>query len=639
MRRVPDSNYPVRDLFGKGKHGFGPGDKTNGTIATIPGAAFMNAVQEEIAGVIEGLGVALDPENNNQLGETLLQKMAVAVESVAALRELDGSKLQMITLAGYYAGQPGRGGGVFVADAADTASPDNGGTIIVDSVGTRWKRQAGEIDIKHFGALGNDRADDTAALNRALDWAETSGQILHFSDGIYRITTPIVRNQASWWQGGLVVEKRKGGADIQRGSWLHIDHNGTGIRFDGSDGYFTGVKISGMGIIRNQPEPAGASWQPTANGYDFWLEATVSAEFADMLHFRSNKGYYCGGNKAKNTGVGRMNFYRIRGQFFEKGIVIDHAYDTCRIDQLHAWTFWRDSELVHQYTHQNLDVIHLYRCDNPLLSNIFSIFARSGLRCSQGDAGGVAKFKLTQADFDRGHHGLWVDASNKNQVTGMGASLSAQGETDSGNSVLIEGNNSKISLLGLHAKMSGGAAVRVGGTGNLVTCTGLIVEEYDSGNTGQAAVEVADFNRINILGKPEIAKTTGNGSGGKYSYTGFISVDDWRSYTPAVQGQNGVALDNVTSDCLYKLVGTTVSVRIDLSISANGTAAGNLQVKRPPYLSSGVWVSGGREIKKGGKAVTLTLENAWDYILINNYDNTYPVADGTRIVGTINYAI
>ena len=59
MRRVPDSNYPVRDLFGKGKHGFGPGDKTNGTIATIPGAAFMNAVQEEICNVIEHANLKL----------------------------------------------------------------------------------------------------------------------------------------------------------------------------------------------------------------------------------------------------------------------------------------------------------------------------------------------------------------------------------------------------------------------------------------------------------------------------------------------------------------------------------------------------------------------------------------------------
>ena len=86
MRRVPDSNYPVRDLFGKGKHGFGPGDKTNGTIATIPGAAFMNAVQEEIANVIEGMGVALDPENNAQLLDVLKKRIAPMLGSIADLR-------------------------------------------------------------------------------------------------------------------------------------------------------------------------------------------------------------------------------------------------------------------------------------------------------------------------------------------------------------------------------------------------------------------------------------------------------------------------------------------------------------------------------------------------------------------------
>ena len=106
-----------------------------------------------------------------------------------------------------------------------------------------------------------------------------------------------------------------------------------------------------------------------------------------------------------------------------------------------------------------------------------------------------------------------------------------------------------------------------------------------------------------------------------------------------MQGDGGVALDSVVSDCLYKLTGTTVSVRLDLTVQENGNAEGNLQVKRPPYLSAGVWTGAGREIKKSGKAVTLTLENAWDYILINNFDNTYPVSNGTRVVGTINYAI
>lgn len=89
MRRVPDSNYPVRDLFGKGKHGFGPGDKTNGTIATIPGAAFMNAVQEEIANAIEHFGGTLDPENNAQLAEILKSSVAAKFESIADLRTLN----------------------------------------------------------------------------------------------------------------------------------------------------------------------------------------------------------------------------------------------------------------------------------------------------------------------------------------------------------------------------------------------------------------------------------------------------------------------------------------------------------------------------------------------------------------------
>ena len=102
MRRVPDSNYPVRDLFGKGKHGFGPGDKTNGTIATIPGAAFMNAVQEEIAGVIEKAGLVLDSDSFSQLYDAILKitikqkKILISIAELRNLKDVEDYELRQV---------------------------------------------------------------------------------------------------------------------------------------------------------------------------------------------------------------------------------------------------------------------------------------------------------------------------------------------------------------------------------------------------------------------------------------------------------------------------------------------------------------------------------------------------------------
>ena len=175
MRRVPDSNYPVRDLFGKGKHGFGPGDKTNGTVATIPGAAFMNAVQEEIANAIEGLGVTLDPDNNSQLLDVLKNRVGARLDSIDALRSFSGgTAVKIVQVAGYYADKQAIGGGVFVADASDKTSSDNGGTVIVSADGTRWRRQADAVSPLDFGARGDGATDDTTyfvSLESAINHA------------------------------------------------------------------------------------------------------------------------------------------------------------------------------------------------------------------------------------------------------------------------------------------------------------------------------------------------------------------------------------------------------------------------------------------------------------------------------------
>lgn len=171
MRRVPETNYAALNVFGKGKHGFQPGDKSTGSIATIPGAAFMNSVQEEIANAIEQSGMVLNPEDNMQLYKAISMVAGDAgkVESIAALRGLKNDILTVVIINAYYAGGTA-GGGIFVADKTDNTSQDNGGTVIVSENGTRWKRQVegGRVSLADFGILP-DGKDIGTALNNAFD--------------------------------------------------------------------------------------------------------------------------------------------------------------------------------------------------------------------------------------------------------------------------------------------------------------------------------------------------------------------------------------------------------------------------------------------------------------------------------------
>ncbi|WP_143330391.1 hypothetical protein [Chromobacterium haemolyticum] len=67
MRRVGDNRNPVKDKFGAGKNGFGPGNPQTGQPATTPGYELFDSWQEEMAGVVEGSGIELRPGQNDQL--------------------------------------------------------------------------------------------------------------------------------------------------------------------------------------------------------------------------------------------------------------------------------------------------------------------------------------------------------------------------------------------------------------------------------------------------------------------------------------------------------------------------------------------------------------------------------------------
>ena len=73
MQRISTSSA-VADLFGSGKSGFRNGDLPRGVLPTAFNAEWCNHVQEEICNVIEGAGVALNPDKRDQL-LTALQKL------------------------------------------------------------------------------------------------------------------------------------------------------------------------------------------------------------------------------------------------------------------------------------------------------------------------------------------------------------------------------------------------------------------------------------------------------------------------------------------------------------------------------------------------------------------------------------
>ena len=107
---------------------------------------------------------------SNEFFKAELLKRSYQVASVEELRKFKGSDVtKIVQVAGYYANST-VGGGIFVADARDKSSADNGGTVIVAADGTRWKRQieGSRVTLADFGILP-DGSDVGAAINKAFE--------------------------------------------------------------------------------------------------------------------------------------------------------------------------------------------------------------------------------------------------------------------------------------------------------------------------------------------------------------------------------------------------------------------------------------------------------------------------------------
>lgn len=83
--------------------------------------------------------------------------------------------------------------GLFYYDAVDTMSADNTGTVVVSSSGARFKRiiEAGRLNARWFEAKGDGIADDTNAIRQAIAALSTTGGIVSFPNGRYRLTGTI----------------------------------------------------------------------------------------------------------------------------------------------------------------------------------------------------------------------------------------------------------------------------------------------------------------------------------------------------------------------------------------------------------------------------------------------------------------
>lgn len=122
--------------------------------------------------------------------DTAAPGRTLTVNSVADLRKVSGSDADAVITLGYH--RAGDGGGfTYCRDAVMKNAADNQGSVIVGDDGTRWRAMySGALPLRLFGAVGDGKTDDTAAIKAWLGELD-SGEAGYAAAGRYIFTEAI----------------------------------------------------------------------------------------------------------------------------------------------------------------------------------------------------------------------------------------------------------------------------------------------------------------------------------------------------------------------------------------------------------------------------------------------------------------
>lgn len=415
------------------------------------------------------------------------------------------------------------GGGLYYLDAADTATPDNGGTVIVSPDGARWKLvHTGIVSIRQFGAKGDDVADDTAAVQAAFACGVRHIYIPS-TPAAYKLTSQIDVNDSIVVTGDSVEPYYaidvNGSNTRGQGSWFHLAHTGVGFHLNPGE-RSTGIEFTGIGTFRDQTVPTTGPFVPLVCDYDFFVEYAADTKFDNICLLNPYKGI-----RFKSLTQGRIFINNLVGQPFHTGLFIELSYDICRVHNIHFWPYWSYAQKVWDWQMANTVGVRSHRSDNPFYSNIFTIFHHIGFLID-GDTTNYTtnKLKLVNGDFDIGGNGIVVAAGGRGH-TGQYTNITSQGASDyPGANVgfLCQGDSCDLDFVNADFRNFRGSAFRIENGYCRMAIHNLTATDWNLAAAGWPAVYADQYCNVKVTG---ITRFNGGGGALRYAGTGKISAE------------------------------------------------------------------------------------------------------------------
>ncbi|HEX8614600.1 MAG TPA: tail fiber domain-containing protein [Telluria sp.] len=450
---------------------------------------------------------------------------ADTVINVAALRAVNRTGVTVMSTRGYYTARDG-GGATYYLDPADVDSPDDGGAVIVANNGGRWKLvTGGNYSARQFGARGNSTisfagADDTVALQRFINFLSTGGYKGYLPGGRYRITRRLdMPDTCALFGDGWKDVRDITGYNTR--DWAASEVYGTIIYADYVDTspeksavlYVTGNSciIEDMEFECLQPYPAD-NWASNETPTAIWCFRDEYAEQGGNGIVLRNLMIRNFKHGVRMFGAARGTIDGLFGQCFGNFIDITANYDVVRIEHLHAnFPFFSGHPAVFRHLGENAVGIVFGRSDNPIWSDIFIFYARTGIRFytdttpTGGFEGGITqRLQITNLGIDLCNTGLYATDALRLSIANFYV-LCRSDPTESFNNEsrcfhsarALGGGYVPLSLNLVNGDFGGAAleALRFEVPG-VINLSNVVIRNFGLANTGVPGISVGDGVRV-----------------------------------------------------------------------------------------------------------------------------------------------
>jgi Pectate lyase superfamily protein len=237
------------------------------------------------------------------------------------------------------------------------------------------------LNVRSFGAKGDDKTDDTAAFQAAIDAAAASGGGSVFVPaGMYRIDGTLILKRNVTLEGiftapptipwtaeslaknapdGSVLLAFSGKGDAGGTPFIQLDYNAT----------LKGIAVYYPEQTDTNP-PIAYPWTISS-----LLTGADNCSIVDVLLVNPYQAVDFGGRH-----TGRHFIRNLNAAPLHRGLFIDHCIDVGRVENVHFWPFWGATGGAAEYRRKHGKAFIIGRSDWQQLTNCFCIDYETGFQ-------------------------------------------------------------------------------------------------------------------------------------------------------------------------------------------------------------------------------------------------------------------